>query len=172
MPRVQLKGQTNQLVQSYINLNGVNSKIDVSNNAQTNISSPVSIEFIGSINKFSRYGALVSKYKDSTTGWYLSCSSVSPYNKARFGVNLMNGLEPNFDSNVSLVAGQVYHIVATYDNSTVHIYVNGVDSGSKTWNSPIKGGAENIKFAYGDSINKLNSCNCSMYTFRLYNRSL
>ncbi len=114
----------------------------------------------------------MSKYKDSTTGWYLSCSSAAPYNKARFGVNLMNGLEPNFDSNVSLVAGQVYDIVATYDNSTVHIYVNGVDSGSKTWNSPIKGGAENIKFAYGDSINQLNSCNCSMYTFRLYNRSL
>ena len=52
------------------------------------------------------------------------------------------------------------------------IYVNGVEFRLSTWNSPIKGGAENIKFAYGDSINKLNSCNCSMYTFRLYNRSL
>ena len=49
---------------NYILLNGVNSKIDVSNNAQTNISSPVSIEFIGSINTFSKYGALVSKYKN------------------------------------------------------------------------------------------------------------
>ena len=49
---------------NYINLNGVNSKIDVSNNAQTNISSPISIEFIGSINEFKQYGALVSKYNN------------------------------------------------------------------------------------------------------------
>ena len=49
---------TNQSTgKSYINLNGVNSKIDVSNNAQNNISSPVSIEFIGSINEFTRYGS-------------------------------------------------------------------------------------------------------------------
>ena len=118
------------------------------------------------------YGALVSKYKDETTGWYLSCSRDAPYNHARFGVNLMDGREINFDSSVGLVAGQVYHIVATYDNNTARIYINGVESSSSTWNSPIKGGAEDIKFAYGDSINKLNSCNCSTYTFRLYNRSL
>ncbi|MGE5316536.1 MAG: polysaccharide deacetylase family protein, partial [Chloroflexota bacterium] len=59
---------------NYISFNGVSSKISVSNNARNNVSSPVSIEFIGSINKFSSYGSLVSKYKDSTTGWYLSCS--------------------------------------------------------------------------------------------------
>ena len=75
---------TNQLTgANYINLNGVNSKIDVSNNAQTNISSPISIEFIGSINEFKKYGALVSKYNNWVTGWYLSCSSADPYNHVR-----------------------------------------------------------------------------------------
>ena len=76
---------------NYINLNGVNSKIDVSNNAQTNISSPMSIEFIGSINEFTKYGALVSKYNNGVTGWYLSCSSADPYNKARFACRSTSG---------------------------------------------------------------------------------
>ena len=65
---------------SYIKLNGVNSKIDISNNVQTNISSPMSIEFYGSINSFTQYGALVSKHENWATDWYLTCSSTSPYN--------------------------------------------------------------------------------------------
>ena len=113
---------------NYINLNGVSSKIDVSNNAQTNISSPISIEFIGSINTFSKYGALVSKYNNGITGWYLSCSRDAPYNYARFGAGLSSGSLNSYESNISLVAGQVYHIVVTYDNNVTHIYVNGVDS--------------------------------------------
>ena len=54
-----------------------------------------------------------------------------------------------YDSDSSLVAGQVYDIVVTYDNNTTHIYVNGVDSGSSTWNSPIIGSPENITIGYG-----------------------
>jgi hypothetical protein len=157
---------------SYINLNGVNSKIDISNNVLTKISSPVSIEFVGSINNFSKYGALVSKYQDSTSGWYLSCSSTNLYNNARFGVNLINGTETNFDSNTGLIAGQVYQIVATYDNNTSCIYINSINSGSRTWNSPIKENTDNITIGYGSSKSGLAECNCSMYTFRLYNRSL
>ncbi|RXA19416.1 hypothetical protein EQO05_09890, partial [Methanosarcina sp. MSH10X1] len=125
---------------SYISLNGVNSKIDISNNVKTNISSPVTIEFYGSVNNFSKYGALVSKYNRSS-GWYLSCSSDSPY-KARFNVVRENGITPyGYDSNVGLVAGQIYHIVATYDNNTSQIYINGVGNPADTraWNSPAVG---------------------------------
>ncbi|RXA19427.1 LamG domain-containing protein [Methanosarcina sp. MSH10X1] len=155
---------------SYISLNGVNSKIDISNNVKTNISSPVTIEFYGSVNNFSKYGALVSKYNGSS-GWYLSCSSDSPY-KARFNVVRENGITPyGYDSNVGLVAGQIYHIVATYDNNTSQIYINGVGNPADTraWNSPAVGSDKNITIGSGYD---LNSGNCSMYTFRLYNRSL
>lgn len=62
-----------------------------------------------------------------------------------------------------------YHIIATYDNSTAHIYVNGVDLGSGAWNSPIAGINNNIIIGYGSG---LSYCNCSMYTFKLYDRSL
>ncbi|MDD3138840.1 MAG: hypothetical protein PHX08_07695 [Lachnospiraceae bacterium] len=154
---------------NYVSLNGISSKIDISNNAQNNISSPVSIEFIGSINTFSRYGALVSKYQDSTRGWYLSCSPNDPYNSIRFGTVLESG-ENGYNSNISLIAGQVYHIVATYDNNITHIYVNGVDSAdSRRWDSPILGIANNIIIGSGSG---LNYSNCSMYTFRLYDRAL
>jgi len=155
---------------NYINLNGVNSRIDISNNAQTNISSPMSIEFYGSINNFSKYGALVSKYNGSS-GWYLSCSSDSPY-KARFNVVRENGITPyGYDSSVSLVAGQIYHIVATYDNKTSYIYLNGEGNpaDARTWNSPAVGNSKNITIGSGY---QLNQGNCSIYTFRLYNRSL
>ena len=154
---------------NYINLNGVNSKIDVSNNAQTNISSPISIEFIGSINEFKPYGPLVSKYNNK--GWYLSCSSASPYNKARFGLCLQSGGVNVYNSDASLVAGQVYDIVLTYDNNAAHIYINGVDSGTKTFNSPIAGASNNITIGYGSGLSTP-YCNCSMYAFRLYNRAL
>ena len=154
----------------YINFNGLNSKIDISNNAQTNVSSPVSIEFIGSINNFTQYGALVSKYNNGILGWYLSCSSDAPYNYARFGAGLSSGGLNSYESNISLVAKQVYDIVVTYDNNVTHIYVNGVDSAdARTWNSPIAGLPNNVTIGYGSG---LNYGNCSMYTVRLYNRSL
>ena len=154
---------------NYINLNGVNSKIDVSNNAQTNISSPVSIEFIGSINEFKKYGALVSKYNGGVTGWYLSCSSASPYNQVRVAIGVQNGGLKVYNSDASLVAGQVYDIVATYDNNTASIYVNGVNSGTRNFNSPVAGLTNNITIGYGSG---LPYGKCSMYAFRLYNRSL
>jgi hypothetical protein len=153
---------------NYINLNGVNSKIDVSNNAQTNISSGMSVEFYGSINNFTRYGAVVSKHNNWATDWYLACSSDSPYNHVRFAAATSGGWK-NCESNAGLVAGQVYHIVATYDNNTARIYINGENSGSSIWNSPIEGSPENITIGSGYG---LPYCNCSMYTFRLYNRSL
>lgn len=172
-PKNVIQGKNQETDANYINLNGVNSRVDITNNAQTNVSSPISIEFIGSINAFSSYGSLVSKFKDEeTTGWYLSCSRDAPYNQARFGVKLTNGPETSIESNVGLIAGQVYDIVVTYDNSTAHVYVNGEDSGSIIWGSPIERGNNNITFACKDEVNRLNFCNCSMYTFRLYNRAL
>ncbi|RXA16707.1 hypothetical protein EQO05_13535 [Methanosarcina sp. MSH10X1] len=152
----------------YINLNGVNSKIDVPNSAQTNISSPLTIEFIGSINNFKKYGAIVSKHNRYVSDWYLGSSAASPYNRARFAAATSAGWK-SYESTTGLVAGQVYHIVVTYDKNIAHTYINGVDSGSSTWNSPIVGGAQNITIGSGYD---LNYSNCSMYTFRLYNRSL
>jgi hypothetical protein len=155
----------------YINFNGDSSKIDISNNALTNISSPVSIEFYGSINNFSKYGTLVSKYNGSS-GWYLSCSPNSPYNQTRFSVVKENGNVPNgYNSNVNLTAGQIYHIVATYDNNTSCIYINAVKDPAdvRTWNSPAVGNNKNITIGSGY---QLAYGNCNMYTFRLYNRSL
>ena len=156
---------------NYINFNGVNSKINVSNNAQTNISSPISIEFIGSINEFKQYGTLVSNYNNGLTGWYLSCSPTDSYNHTRFRAATSSGPK-YYDSDSSLVAGKVYDIVVTYDNNTTHLYFNGVDSSSRIWNSPIIGSPENITIGYSSSSTGLKYCNCSMYAFRLYNRSL
>jgi C1A family cysteine protease len=153
----------------YVNLNGVNSKINIPKSAQTNVSSPMSVEFIGSINAFSKYGVLASKY-NALSGWYLSCSPNAPYNKARFCAVMRNGIRYGYNSNISLVAGKVYDIVATYDNNVAHIYVNGMDSASpQVWNSQIAWNAYNITLGSGYY---LNYGNCSMYTFRLYNRSL
>ena len=167
---------TNQLTgTNYINFNGVNSSVNISNNEKTNISSPISIEFIGSIHEFDLYRALVSKYDDrNTTGWYTGCSAHPPYQQVRFalcvrnetsGTNFMDG-----DKSVDwLVADQVYHIVVTYDNITARIYINGVNSGNHTWNTPIIGNPKNITIGSGSGIP---NGNCSMYVFRLYNRVL
>ena len=163
--------ETNQSTgANYINLNGVDSKIEISGNEQVDASGPISIEFFGSINTFSRYGSLVSKYSSGPlNGWYLSCSPDDPYNNVRFSAVLESG-QLGYNSNISLVAGQLYHIVATYDNNVTHIYVNGMDSAEpRIWDSPIVRNTKNITMGFGSG---LNYSNCSTYTFRLYNRSL
>jgi hypothetical protein len=154
----------------YINL-GVSKKITVPKNTQTNISSPISIEFYGTIHLFNQYSPIAYKYTDAQTGWYLSCSQADPFNHVWFGGVVAQGKEDGFPSNNALNLGQRYHIVATFDNSIAHIYINGVESGSDTWNTPLLLGNENIIIGGGN--NQLNSNNnISMYTFRLYNRAL
>ena len=82
----------------------------------------------------------------------MSSSSADPYNQVRFALGMQSSGLKMYKSDASLVAGQVYHIVATYDNNTTHIYVNGVDSGSRTWNSPIIGNPKNITIGYGSGL--------------------
>jgi PKD repeat protein/peptidoglycan/xylan/chitin deacetylase (PgdA/CDA1 family) len=154
----------------YLNVGG-SKKITVPKNAQTNISSPLSVEFYGTIDTFYQYGPIVYKYTDSTSGWYLCCSNAAPYNHAFFGGVVAKNSEKGFASNSALVAGQLSHIVITYDNNIAHIYINGVESGSAPWSAPLLLGNENI--IIGGSYNGLNTqSNCSMYAFRLYNRAL
>lgn len=157
-----------------VSFSGSNSQANILNNASTNITSEISIEFIGSINEFSSYGAIVSKYSDENgTGWYLSCRSDPSLQKIVFGMFDANGVLHHFRSDISLEAGQVYDIVVTYDGNIVHVYVNGVDSSadeSPVWAVPMSGNNYNTSIAYAE--NGLNYLNCDMLAFRLYNRAL
>lgn len=159
---------------NYISFSGSNSQANILNNASTNITSGISVEFIGSINEFSSYGAIVSKYSDENrTGWYLSGRSDPSLKKIVFGMYDTNRNLHHFRSNISLVAGQVYDIVITYDGNIAHVYVNGIDSStdnSPIWAVPMSGNNYNTSIAYAQ--NGLNYLNCSMLAFRLYNRAL
>ncbi len=158
----------------YVSFSGSNSQANILNNASTNITSEISVEFIGSINEFSSYGAIVSKYSDENgTGWYLSCRSDPSLQKIVFGMFDTNGVLHHCRSDIYLEAGQVYDIVVTYDGNIVHVYVNGVDSSadeSPVWAVPMSGNNYNTSIAYAE--NGLNYLNCSMLAFRLYDRAL
>lgn len=159
---------------NYVSFSGSSSQADILNNASTNITSEISIEFIGSINEFSRYGAIVSKYSDTEEkGWYISCGPDSPFNLITFGMYDTNGTLHRFVSDIPLVAGQGYDIVATYDGNIAHVYVNSVDSSTSTnpvWATPMSGNSYNTSIAYAED--GLNYLNCSMLAFRLYDRAL
>ena len=159
---------------NYVSFSGSNSQANILNNASTNITSEISIEFIGSIDEFSSYGAIVSKYSDEEgTGWYLSCRSDPSLKKIVFGLYDSEGVLHHFRSDIPLVAGQVYDIVATYDGNIAHVYVNGVDSStdnSPIWAASMSGNNYNTSIAYAE--NGLNYLNCNMLAFRLYDRAL
>lgn len=156
---------------NYVSFSGSNSQANILNNVSTNITSGISVEFIGSINEFSKYGAIVSKYSDkNSTGWYMSCGRDSPFNVVIFGMCDTSGNFHYLASNISLVAGQVYDIVATYDGNIARIYVNGVDSSYKEWAAPMSGNNYNTSIAYAED--GLNYLNCNMLVFRLYDRAL
>ena len=69
----------------------------------------------------------------------------------------------------SIVAGQIYDIVITYDNTNAKVYINGQLAGSRSgWNSPASGCTNNITICSGT----LPYLKGNMYAFRLYNRAL
>ena len=168
---------------NYVSFSGSNSQANILNNESTNITSGISIEFIGSINEFTKYGALVSKYHDiknytngtveeNGTGWYLSCRSDISLKKVVFGVYGTDGQLYHFRPDIPLVAGQVYDIVATYDGNIAHVYVNGVDSSGNDpiWAVPMSGNNYNASIGYAEY--GLGYLNGSMLACRLYNRAL
>jgi hypothetical protein len=154
---------------NYVSFDGVSSKIDVANNAQTNITSPITMEYIGSIDEFKQLGMIIGKYDGYNSGWYMALSSTSPYNTIRTGIGTQDGVFHAYNSDSSIVAGQIYDIVITYDNTNAKVYINGQLAGSRSgWNSPASGCKNNITICSGT----LPYLKGKMYAFRLYNRAL
>ena len=77
---------------NYVSFDGVRSKIDVANNAQTNITSPITMEYIGSIDEFKQRGMIIGKFDGNNNGWYMALSSTSPYNTIRTGIGTQDGV--------------------------------------------------------------------------------
>ncbi|AKB74739.1 hypothetical protein MSLAZ_1478 [Methanosarcina lacustris Z-7289] len=159
---------------NYVSFSGLNSQANILNNASTNITSGISIEFIGSINNFSSYGAIVSKYHDAKgTGWYLSGRSDFSLKQVVFGMYGTDGQLYHFRSDAIFDEGKVYDIVATYDGKTPNVYVDGVATSADNtsmWNVPMSGNSYNTSIGYAEY--GLNYLNCSMFVCRLYNRAL
>jgi hypothetical protein len=157
----------------FVQLTGRLGNIEISNNELTNVTNSMTVEFIGSINQFARYEPIVCKSNRAADGWWLVCSESSPYRQVRFGVNVGNRLK-GVNSNVILNPEQIYDIVATYDGSTSHIYINGDDTAIGIWDSPITPNSKNITIGGFQSgfAGWADSYNMTMYSFRLYNRAL
>ena len=71
---------------NYVSFDGVDNRVNILANASTNITKNLSVEFIGNISTFNRYGILVHKYQSGVSGWYISTSQNAPYNTIRFGL--------------------------------------------------------------------------------------
>ena len=64
-----------------------------------------------------------------SNSYWLRVDNVAGVQRARFFVRDA-GTYYGATSSVTLTAGTTYHLVGTYDGTTVRIYVNGVDQGS------------------------------------------
>jgi hypothetical protein len=152
----------------YIGLNGsAVSKIDLDNSV-VNITSPFTVEWIGSLKAYRQYGILAGKTDGSTAGYYLSLTGTTPYNYLRIAGGNGSVVSKDFNSNI-ISLNKVYDIVETYDNYTATLYINGTNIGSAIWYTPLRGTTYNQVLGWGQGRNYLN---CSVYAYRLYNRSL
>ena len=163
------QGTLNTTGANYVSFDGVNNRVNILANASTNITKNLSVEFIGNISTFNRYGILVHKYQSGVSGWYISTSQNAPYNTIRFG--LVGNADSFYVSNIQLNASQYYHIVVTYNGTIAHIYVNSVDSANPAnLGVPIIGSSVNTSLYYSPSV--FNNTKGSLLLFKMYNRTL
>ena len=156
---------------NYVSFDGVNNRVNILANASTNITKNLSVEFIGNISTFNRYGILVHKYQSGVSGWYISTSQNAPYNTIRFGLVGTDTILHSYVSNIQLNASQYYDIVVTYNGTIAHIYVNSVDSANPAnLGVPIAGSSVNTSLYYSPSI--FNNTKGNLLLFRMYNRTL
>ncbi|RPJ72624.1 MAG: LamG domain-containing protein [Alphaproteobacteria bacterium] len=156
---------------NYISFDGVRNRVNILANDSTNITNNLSVEFIGNIRTFNRYGILAHKYQSGVSGWYISTSPNAPYNTIKFGLVGSDASLHNYVSNIQLNSSEYYHTVVTYDGTTAHIYVNSVDSANPAYfGVPIAGSSENTSLYYSPSI--FNNTKGNLLLFRMYNRTL
>jgi len=156
---------------NYVSFDGVNNRVNILANDSTNITNNLSVEFIGNISTFNRYGILVHKYQSLANGWYISTSQNAPYNTIRFGLVGTDGSLHSYVSNIRLNSSEYYHTVVTYDGTTAHIYVNSVDSANPAYfGVPITGSSVNTSLYYSPSI--FNNTKGNLLLFRMYNHTL
>jgi hypothetical protein len=167
------QGTNSRTGAKYIQLSGYSSKITTASNTQTNVSSPITIEYIGSINELSNYEPIVAKYNGSANGWWLAAvNSTTSSHLTRFGAYV--GSLNAYNDETIMNQGTVHHIIVTYDDTTSYFYIDGVYAGYYPWNSPITGNDLNVTIGgyvpgLADSTDNYNT---SMYLFKLYNRAL
>ena len=136
------------------NWNLLNTSITVSVWAKPNI-----------VNSWTQAG-LLTKRVNGGNQWDLGITNIG---NVRFNVfNVTDSYSYAYGGTAE--AGKWNHIVGTYDNANIKVYLNGVQVHTSPWTSPISGAATNI--CAGVEITNGRYFNGTIDEIRIYNRSL
>jgi hypothetical protein len=130
---------------------GGSSYIDLGNPSNLNVGH-ISVAFWLQVGSLSADSVPASKYTDTTASWlfYIDGTGSSGFhNKIRFNIT-RDGTSESFANKATsddvLTPGVWYHVVGTYDGSTVKLYINGqLQSDSTTVSGSIFSGSANVK---------------------------
>ena len=126
-----------------LSFNGVNNLVTVPASNLLNLTTGMTLEgWVYPTNSSSKWGCVLMK---ETSGFYAYALYVSPANRPTVFI-VINGSEHGFEVPTTLATNTWSHLAATYDGTTLNVYVNGVLAGSESLATtiPVSSGALRI----------------------------
>lgn len=125
-----------------VTLDGYSDYINIPHNTDYNFSSSFSLEIAISPNNLDTQQVIASKVIDSNKDedWEIGLTSG---NKPYFIIG--DGSKQKLDSSFTVEKGTTYYIAATYDGSTMEIYVDGDSQGTKSISTTISNGGGDVR---------------------------
>lgn len=158
----------------YLNINrfgfnGTSSYIDLSNPSSLK-PSVVSVCAWVRTTDLNRQSMIVDgNYQGSGQGYLLQ---INASNQALFACRLNSGTFSSASGTTSIAANTWYHLVGTYDGTTIRVYVNGVLEGSTAYSGGIGYSSQNIAIGVYQSLISGYSLNGYVGPVQIYNRAI
>ena len=128
---------------STLGLNGTTEYAEITHSSSLNLSSEMTLSIWVNLDSLGTSGSdnLIEKTQPPATGYRLEYGRYSK----KFGVSFYSsGVLKKVQTTTTPVTGAWYHVAATYDGTTIKIYLNGVEENSSAYTGSIDTNTQNV----------------------------